>query len=166
MKDRGPHKVDKKQCSCSWCLGGRYQDENQRQLFLLSAVLVWWSGDWRGEPPTILIEKQCNCGSGRALFKTRSFEWGEHYWIPLNHHLLSPSGDLGIRLVWHNLSPPHCHFSVWLLKSSSNWTKLSMMGPQLFLGWYQMILGVFRCSQLFSDVLSCFPMFSAVLWCF
>ena len=26
------------------------------------------------------------------------------------------------------------------------------MGPQLFLGWYQMILDVFRCSQLFSDV--------------
>ena len=41
-----------------------------------------------------------------------------------------------------------------LLKSSSSWTKLSMMGPQLFSGWYQMILDVFRCSQLFSDVFS------------
>ena len=35
--------------------------------------------------------------------------------------LLSPSGDLGISLVWHNLSPPHPtgphrHFSVRLLK--------------------------------------------------
>ena len=39
------------------------------------------------------------------------------------------------------------HISVRLLKSSSNWTKSSMMGPQLFLGWYQMILDVFRCSD-------------------
>ena len=80
--------------------------------------------------------------------------------------LLSPSGDLGISLVWHNLSPPpHRHFSVWVLKSSSKWTKLSMRGPQLFSGWYQMILGVFRCSQLFSDVFGlfsdCFPI---VFW--
>ena len=37
--------------------------------------------------------------------------------------LLSPSGDLGISLVWRNLSPPHRSFLVWLLKSSSNWTK-------------------------------------------
>ena len=36
------------------------------------------------------------------------------------------------------------------MKSSSNWTKSSMMGPQLFLGWCQMILDVFRCSQLLS----------------
>ena len=42
----------------------------------------------------------------------------------------------------------------WLLKSSSSWTKLSMMGPQLFSGWYQMILDVFQCSQLFYDVFS------------
>ena len=57
--------------------------------------------------------------------------------------LLSPSGDLGIGLVWDNLSPPPDRsFLVRLLKSSSNWTKLSMMGPQLFLGWYQMILDV------------------------
>ena len=54
------------------------------------------------------------------------------FWITL----LSPSGDLGISLVWHNLSPPHRNFSVRLLKSSSKWTKLSMMGPQLFSGWY------------------------------
>ena len=52
--------------------------------------------------------------------------------------LLSPSGDLGIGLVWHNLSGPDS-FLVRLMKSSSNWTKSSMMGPQLFLGWYQMI---------------------------
>ena len=54
---------------------------------------------------------------------------------------LSPSGDLGIGLVWDNRTPPD-HISVRLLKSSSNWTKSSMMGPQLFLGWYQMILDV------------------------
>ena len=65
-------------------------------------------------------------------------------------------------LVWHNLSNPHHHISVQLLKSSSNWTKLYMMGPQLFLGLYQIILAVFRCSQLFSDVPCCFPMFSDV----
>ena len=66
---------------------------------------------------------------------------------------LSPSGDLGFGLVWYNLSPPH-HILVRLLKSSSNWTKLSLGGPQLFSGWYQMILDVFQCSQQFSD---CFP---------
>ena len=70
--------------------------------------------------------------------------------------LLSPSGDLGIRLVWHNLSGPPRSFLVRLLKSSSNWTKLSMIGPQLFSGWYQMILDVFQCSQLFSDVFRLF----------
>ena len=68
--------------------------------------------------------------------------------------LLSPSGDLGIGLVWDNpTGPDPTDFLVSLLKSSSNWTKLSMRGPQLFSGWYQMILGVFRC-------LSSFPMFS------
>ena len=71
---------------------------------------------------------------------------------------LSPSGDLGIGLVWDNHpTPPHqttTHFLVRLLKSSSNRTKSSMMGHQLFLGWYQMILDVFRCSQLFTDVFS------------
>ena len=60
---------------------------------------------------------------------------------------LSPSGDLGIGLVWDNPT----NFLVRLLKSSSNWTKLSMMGLELFSGWYQMILYVFRCSQLFSE---------------
>ena len=53
------------------------------------------------------------------------------------HHFLSPSGDLGIGLVWDNNRPTD--FLVRLLKSSSNWTKLSMRGPQLFSGWYQMI---------------------------
>ena len=37
---------------------------------------------------------------------------------------------------------------------SSSWTKISMAGPQLFSGWYQMILDVFRYSQVFSDVFS------------
>ena len=60
---------------------------------------------------------------------------------------LSPSGDLGIGLVWDNRTGPDRHFS----KSSSNWTKLSMMGPQLFLGWYQMILDVQTRFRLGSD---------------
>ena len=34
---------------------------------------------------------------------------------------LSPSGDLGIALVWDNHPiPPHHHISIWLLKSSSS----------------------------------------------
>ena len=36
--------------------------------------------------------------------------------------LLSPSGDLGIGLVWDNPTPDRTHILVWLLKSSSNWT--------------------------------------------
>ena len=55
-----------------------------------------------------------------------------------------------------------------LLKFSSSWTKLSMMGPQLFSGWYQMILDVFQCSQLFSNVFrlfsNCFPMMFSDCW--
>ena len=43
---------------------------------------------------------------------------------------LSPSGDLGIGLVWDNhpdhTTPPNCNFSVRQLKSSSKWTKLSI----------------------------------------
>ena len=122
---------------------------------------------------------------------------------------LSPSGDLGIGLVWdnHPTGPPQlfgptveilfklnliiyegssvvlrmisddfkcfpmfsavfrCFPTVFrlfsddvfrLLKSSSSWSKLSMMGPQLFSGWYQMILDVFQCSQLCSDVFRLF----------
>ena len=80
--------------------------------------------------------------------------------LSLSLSLLSPSGDLGIGLVWENNPTGPESFLVRLMKSSSNWTKSSMMGPQLFLGWCQMILDVFRCSQSFSDVLSCFPMFS------
>ena len=57
--------------------------------------------------------------------------------------LLSPSGDLGIGLVWDNPTGPDRtgpnHISVRLLKASSNWTKLSMRSLQLFSGWYQMI---------------------------
>ena len=79
---------------------------------------------------------------------------------------LSLSGNLEIGMVGDNHYPhPTTDFLVWLLKSSSNWSKLSMMGPQLFSGWYQMILDFFRCSQLFSYVLSRFPMFSAVFRC-
>ena len=80
---------------------------------------------------------------------------------------LSPSGDLGIGLVWDNRTGPD-QISVWQLKSSSKWTKSSMRGPQLFSGWYQMILGVFRCSQLFSDVFrlfsNCFPTMFSDCW--
>ena len=86
---------------------------------------------------------------------TANFSW----WLLL----LSPSGDLGMGLVWDNLSTPTPldHFSIRPLKSSSNWTKLSIMGPQLFSGWYQMILDVFRCSQLFSD---CLPIMLSDCW--
>ena len=66
-----------------------------------------------------------------------------NWWISLI--FLSPSGDLGIGLVWDNhpdRTGPHrttFRSDCW---TSSNWTKSSMMGPQLFLGWYQMILDV------------------------
>ena len=81
---------------------------------------------------------------GTAVF------WWSWFWWPL----LSPSGDLGIGLVWDyhppdRTPPPPRSFLVRLLKSSSNWTKVSMTGPQLFSGWYQMILDVFQCSQPF-----------------
>ena len=69
--------------------------------------------------------------------------------------LLSPSGDPRIGLVWDNPTTTR-DFSVLLLKPSSKWGKLSMMGLQLFSGWYQMILDVFQCSQLFSDVFRLF----------
>ena len=96
---------------------------------------------------------QGNDSNGR-IFHLRTPCLCERYSCILVDFLLSPSGDLGISLVWRNLSPPDRSFLVRLLKSSSKWTKLSMRGPQLFSGWYQMILGVFRCSQLFSDVFS------------
>ena len=87
----------------------------------------------------------------------------------IKKNFLSPSGDLGIGPVWDNLSPPdQTHFLVRLLKSSSNWTKLSMMDHQLFWGWYQMILDVFRCSQQFSNGFrlfsSCFPTMFSHCW--
>ena len=90
--------------------------------------------------------------------------WWDHQvcWVGIRRQViqdfLSPSGDLGIGLVWDNhptppnwTGPVQTHFLVRLLKSYSSWTKLSKMGPQLFSGWYQMVLDVFR---LFSD---CFP---------
>ena len=80
---------------------------------------------------------------------------------------LSPSDDLGIGLVWDNYPHP-TDFLVRLMKSSSNWTKISMRGPQLFSGWYHMILDVFRCSQLFSYVFrlfsNCFPTMFSDCW--
>ena len=96
---------------------------------------------WRSATMTLLsVFRLCN---------VKSFPWGvlcTFYSVKSSHAssktLLSPSGDLGIGLVWENPTPPDRHFSVRLLKSSSKWTKLSMRGPQLFSGWYQMILDV------------------------
>ena len=81
-------------------------------------------------------------------------------WRHISISLLPPSGDQGIGLVWDNhptTLPTLSDILVWVLKSFSNWTKLYMIGIQLFSGWYQMILE-------FSDVLSCFLMFSAGLF--
>ena len=87
-----------------------------------------WDLGWRGTPLLHLFSSfwwNLFCALTRRLIKD----------------FLSPSGDLGIGLVWDNnlTTGPHRSFLVWLLKSSSNWTKLSMRGPQLFSGWYQMI---------------------------
>ena len=40
----------------------------------------------------------------------------------IRQHLLSPSGDLGIGLVWDNHPPLSRRFFSWVLKFSSNWT--------------------------------------------
>ena len=75
-----------------------------------------------------------------------------------NARLISPVLELW---DWNHLLQKH-------VQSCSNWTKSSMMGPQLFSGWYQMTLGVFRCSQLFSDVFrlfsNCFPTMFSDCW--
>ena len=79
------------------------------------------------------------------------------FFLPIKFgHLLSPSRDLGIGLVWDNQpTPPHPSpdrsFLVRLLNSSSNWTKLSMRSPQLFSGCYQMILDFQTRFRLGSD---------------
>ena len=109
-------------------------------------------------PKTILELSFCLCLNWGI---NSSWPMSRAQLVPETHSIanifLSTSGDLGIGLVWHNLSGPHpTHFLVPLLKSSSNWTKFSMRGPQLFSGWYQMILGVFRCSQQFPDVFRLF----------
>ena len=78
-------------------------------------------------------------------------------WRHISISLLPPSGDQGIGLVWDNHPNTLSTLSdilVWVLKSFSNWTKLSMMGPQLFSGWYHVVLDVFQCSQLIFDVFS------------
>ena len=62
---------------------------------------------------------------------------------------LWPSGDPGNGLVWDDHHPPtHPHRpGFW----SDCWNPLQTeLNYQLFSGWYQMILDVFRCSQLFS----------------
>ena len=103
--------------------------------------------------PTLI----CDIGVWEIVSTPRSFHDSVNTWEGSSLlGLLSPSGDLGIGLVWHNLSGPPRSFLVRLLKSSPNWTKLSMRGPKLFSGWNQIILDVFQCSQLFSDVFRLF----------
>ena len=95
-----------------------------------------------------------------VLSSSWAVDWNQYCFLAGGPWLLPSSGEL----VWSEITYPHptppdrTHFLVWLLISSSNWSKLSMRGPSLFSGWYQMILHVFRCSQLFSDVLSCFQL--------
>ena len=114
-----------------------------------STAPLIWQYRWRGTQERENCFKEIKAGPDIIKMSARQ---------PQPQEIVSGSG-----LVWHNLSPPHpFHISVRLFKSSSNWTKSSMMSPQLFLGWYQIISDVFRCSQLFCDVLSCFPMFSAI----
>ena len=73
---------------------------------------------------TELIEKVSHSNWPQSNCQSNVFLTWHQFW------LLSPSGDLGISLVWHNLSPDRTtHILVRLLKSSSNWTKLSMRGP-------------------------------------
>ena len=82
----------------------------------------------------------CNMKIGHQFSENAAI--GLSFYLHGHGRLLSPSGDLGIGLVWDNNRTGPDHISLRLLKSSSNWTKSSMMGPQLFLGWYQMILDV------------------------
>ena len=84
-------------------------------------------------------------------------------------------------LVWDNLPllSTSSHILVRVLKFSSNWTKLTVMGSQLFSEWCHMFSdvlrwsqdalncsqtfyrhsrcaqNVFRCSQMFTDVFGC-----------
>ena len=70
--------------------------------------------------------------------------------------LLSPSGDLGIRLVWHNLSPP------------------DRTGPPLFSPTVEILFklnqiiydGSSVVLRMISDDFRCFPVFLAVFRCF
>ena len=96
-----------------------YQDENlqriQKSLFFVTDACLVWAPCWLRLP--------------WRTSRKRGWRW----------ELLSPSGDLGIGLVWDNpTGPDRTDFLVPLLKFSSNWTRLSMRGPQLFSGWYQM----------------------------
>ena len=70
---------------------------------------------------------------------------------------------VGIMSGWHFVRLAFCPTT----KFSLSWTKLTVMGSQLFSGWcqmfyrcFQMFSDVFRCSQMFSDVLRCFQMIS------
>ena len=87
-------------------------------------------------------------------------------WFPVYIHvkytchrkvLLSLSGDLGIGLVWDNLSLPHR-----TTFRSECWNPLQTELKYLWwvLSCYQDDI---RWFEMFSDVLSCFPMFSAGL---
>jgi len=75
------------------------------------------------------------------------------WWVTIVLRMISD--DLDVFRCSHQYSDVFRLFSndvFRLLKSSSSWTKSSMIGPQLRSGWYQMILDVFRCCHQFSDV--------------
>ena len=132
-------------CNCLWCIYDQsVDDEDGDKDDWWWFSWYWWYLQWR-----------C-CGTWlwcKDKFETltQTDDFCASVQRCLMFMLLSPLGDLGIGLVWDNLSGPHHHFSVRLLKSSSNWTKSSMIGPQLFLGWYQMILDVQTRFRLGSD---------------
>ena len=64
----------------------------------------------------------------KQLFAT-NFDLRHRLIVANQEWLLSPLGDLGMGLVWDNHQP--CDFFVWVLKSFSNWTKLTVTGSQM-----------------------------------
>ena len=91
------------------------------------------------------------CMQSCPCITTRNWKICTAVFLPI-FPFLSPSGDLGIGLVWDNLSPPHPtwpdHF--WSLNWSQIFYRDSQMGS--------------RCAQMFSDVHRCFQMIS--FWIF
>ena len=76
-----------------------------------------------------------------------------------NWMLFSPSGDLGITLVWDNLSILS-DVLVWVMKSFSNWSRLTMVGSQMFSEACRMFS---EALETFSDILKCSQMIPDVL---